>query len=170
MSAEDYRQEIAELGFDRMTIEVSSVTEAKQALAKVRAAQKELRQIKRNINMDMKIIRADYSERMATAGAGTSTLMGLFGQRRAAGQLRADAKRRLRAERDATLAPYDEVKLMIDDLLVQMDSAKLQLTGFIEDLKAEEQAKKPTTASFCPECGQRVAKTDKFCRACGCAL
>ena len=179
-SPEEYRRQIKELGFDRMEIRASSLAEAKAALTKVRSLQKQLRQIKRNINLDMKAIRAEYRQKSSDAAAFSSAFLTGVGKRKAAGKRRADAKRRLQAERDRKLAPYDNLKLMIDDLLTQMDNAKVQIGSFTEEAKAEEQAQKRTAkarktaacegapVSFCPQCGQAVVdQSDRFCRQCG---
>lgn len=175
----EYRHQISELGLDRMEIRASSLAEAKASLTKVRSLQKQLRQIKRNINLDMKAIRAEYRQMTSTAAGTSSTIVGLFGKRKLAGQMRADKKRRLNAERDRKLAPYDTLKLTIDDLLTQMDDAKAQLQNFIEEAKAEEPAQKQASearkaasrggvsTSFCPQCGHATDESDKFCRGCG---
>lgn len=175
----EYRRQISELGLDHMEILVSSLAESKAALTKVRSLQKQLRQIKRNINLDMKAIRAEYRQRVSTAAAGSSAILSLFGKRKLAGQMRAGEKRRLNAERDRKLAPYEDLKLTIDDLLVQMDAAKVRLGNLIEEAKAEEQAQKQASrvrkttsregasTKFCPQCGQAVDQSDGFCRECG---
>ena len=172
-SEEEYRQQVSDLGVDRMKIEASSLAEGKAAIANVRRLQKELRHIKRNINLEMKTIRAGYKPMIAEAG--TSGWTGLLG----GGKLRASAKRRARAMRDSKLAPYDQVKLMIDDLIVQLDGAKLQLQDFMAEAKAEEKAQKETAKAkaapkevdvdkrFCPQCGKAIDATDVFCRWCG---
>ena len=175
-SAEEYRQQVSDLGLDRIEIEASSLTEGKAAVANVRRLQKELRQIKRNINLEMKTIRAEYKQKIAEAG--TSGLTGLLAMGRGGGKFRASEKRRVRAERDSKLDPYDQVKLTIDDLIVQLDGAKLQLQDFMEEAKAEEKALKEAAKAkaapkrvdvckgFCPQCGKAVDATDVFCRWC----
>jgi F0F1-type ATP synthase membrane subunit b/b' len=176
-SAEEYRQQVSDLGLDHMEIGASSLAEGKAALADVRRLQKELRQIKRNVNLEMKTVRTQYKARIAAAG--TSGWTGLLAMGRGGSRYRASEKRRVRAERDSKLAPYDEVKLTIDDLLVQMDGAKLQLQEFIEEAKAEEKADKQAARAkaspeksnierrFCPQCGKPVDAEDVFCRWCG---
>ncbi|NPA71217.1 MAG: zinc ribbon domain-containing protein [Gammaproteobacteria bacterium] len=175
-SPKEYWQRIEELGLDHMEIEVSSIAEAKTALRRVRGLQKELRQIKKNINLDMKSIRAMYRQKMATAASTTSSIVSLFGKRKLAGQLRADEKRRLRMERDSILEPYESLKFTIDNLLLQLDAAKEQIQQFIEDTKHQSGENKQSLSStkeldtetiFCPQCGVVVEKTDKFCRNCG---
>ena len=161
-------------------ISPSSLAEAKTVLAQLRNTQKQLRQIKRCINQDMKAIRAEYRQRTSTAAATSSAIVSLLGERKLAGQMRADEKRRLNAERDRKLAPYDNLKLAIDDLLVKTDGAKALFDDFIEIAKADLQAQKQTpkaqetvpredaSLNFCPHCGQTVVdQSDRFCRQCG---
>jgi hypothetical protein len=181
-SAEQYRHQISALGLDEMRLQASSLAEAQAALDNVRSLRKQLLQIKRNINLDMKTIRAEYQQRSSSAAAGSSAVMSLLGKRKLAGSLRADEKRRLSVERDRKLAPYDNVKLTIDDLLTQMEGGKTQLGEFIEEAKAEAQAakvtsdgRKPvtpakTSTKFCKQCGKAVGMSDKFCRDCGTRL
>lgn len=135
----DDSQQILGLGLDGMEISASSVAEAKSALSRVRNLQKQLRQIKRNVNLDMKTIRAEYQQKMSTAASTSSGILTLFGQRKMAGTIRADQKRRLGQERDRALQPYQSINLQIDHLLVQLDSVKLQIDEFIEAKKAAEQ-------------------------------
>jgi len=123
-----------------MEFTVSSVSEARDVLRQIRNHQKKLRQIKRDINATMKAIRAEYRQQSSNAASGASTVLTVMGDRKAAGKVRADAKRQLRRERDIKLQPYDETKLVIDDLLLQMDSAKAKIQKFIEDTKAEKEA------------------------------
>ena len=163
-----FRERIKHIG-----ISPSSLAEVKSILAQLRNTQSQLRQIKRCINQDMKAIRAEYRQRTSTAAATSSTIVSLLGKRKLAGQMRADEKRRLIAERDRRLTPYDTVKLQVDDLLVKTDGAKALFDDFIEIAKAELQAQKSASpeeasANFCPECGQTVMdQSDKFCRKCG---
>ena len=104
--------------------------------------------------------------------------MSAFGKRRLAGQLRASEKRRLKAQRDQILSPYESVKFRIDDLLVQIDSAKAQIQAFSDRTKAEALAERKalrtektvtnvTAQRSCPRCGASLDETARFCSACG---
>lgn len=173
-SSQEYQQQILESSLARIDIEVASIAEAREALRQIRGEQKELQQLKRLINLDMKTIRAEYAERLSTAAAGASTIVALLGKRKLASQLRAEEKRRLRMERDRTLHPYTTQKLAIDGMLVRMDAAKDDLQDFIEEMKAQHKAKPSPVkkisnigARFCPQCGTAVDEHDKFCRQCG---
>jgi hypothetical protein len=67
-SAEEYRQQVSDLGLGRMQIEASSLAEGKAALARVRKLQRALGQIKRSVDLGMKIIGAAYSQEIAEPG------------------------------------------------------------------------------------------------------
>lgn len=171
-SPKEYMKQLEDLGVTRLEIKANTIIEAKSALTNVRNKQKQIRQIKRRINQGMKEIRADYKDRMASAGSGTSSMLRIFGKRGMAGKVRADAKRSLRKELNTLLAPYESLKLMIDDLLVQLDDAKIQIQDWIEEAKLDDQRVKTPSAKteqqkFCPECGNKVGIKDKFCRDCG---
>lgn len=138
MSAKEYRKRLEELGLLRkggVELSASSVPEAKQALLHIKQLQLELRNIKRELSLEMKVIRQQYQQQMPSAGSGASSVLTLFGKRKAAGSIRADAKRHVAADRDRALSDYEAVKQTVDGLLVQMESAKLSFQQFIEQHK-----------------------------------
>lgn len=126
----DYRRDLDPYN---VKLSIGSVAEAKATIKDLVQSQKALRQIKKEIDLDIKTIRAGYASRMSTAGAGASNVLTIFGQRKAAGSARADAKRKLKAEQDRQIAPYQQVKLTIDDMINQMDRAKIQLQNYITE-------------------------------------
>lgn len=130
---------------NRVGVNTSSLNEAKIVLNQLRSIQKQLRQIKRNINLDMKTIRAEYRQKASTAASFSAAILRGAGKRKKAGQVQADAKRRLIAERDIKLAPYDRIKLQIDDLLIKMDDGKNVFEVFIDMAKAELQVQAQNT-------------------------
>jgi hypothetical protein len=134
----DYCRQISELGLDKVTIRAPSVSEANAGLAKLHGSEEQLRQIERSIDLDMKAIIAECRKRVFSVSFGSAGTVGLLGERRFRGQMLTDEKRRLEAERDVRLAPYEEVKLRVDNLLAQMDNAKAQLQDYIEQAKADE--------------------------------
>ena len=180
-SAQCFLDQVAALGVNDMTIRASSEAEAKEGLRKCRALQKDLRQIKKGISLEMKQIRAEYQSKVANAGSGIATAFSLFGKRKVAGSIRADSKRAMRDERDRVLAPYDNVKGRIDNVIHQLDSVKLQLEQRVAETKAEREASKPAPRTskpkaspkgdqFCTQCGAGVGSSDRFCRECGSKL
>lgn len=123
-----------------LRFQISTVSEAKQALAEIRQIQKELRLIKRQMNDIMKAIRAKYASQSGNAGSSGATMMRLLGGKGAARKHQADAKRRLKVQRDKELQPYDSVKRLIDDALVNADRSKLQIEQWMAAAKNEDSA------------------------------
>lgn len=58
LSPKDYRQQIQALGRGELHLGAANLEEAKSELARCRRLQRELRQMKKSINMDIKSIRA----------------------------------------------------------------------------------------------------------------
>ena len=138
-SAEEYRKRIEEIvrgKWKKEAIKIEfaweSVPEAKQRLASIRQMQKELRQVKKEINVEMRAIRARYK---AQADGAQPGLVSVFRGRGAQRGSVAGKRRKLREERDRALAPYETLKLAIDDALTQLDGAKLQLQSWIDQHK-----------------------------------
>lgn len=133
-SPKDYEKRIRALGLDRK-YSIMSPTEARTAKADVAQLQKELRQIKREIDMDIKAIRGQYSERMATAAQKSSGLLTIMGKRGTAGHLLADEKRRLSQEQNRALQPYNTLKLSIDAQIVALDKVKTEIESYLSQSK-----------------------------------
>jgi hypothetical protein len=124
MEPQAFENKIAALGLERyFSITVDSPDGAKRVLSDVREVQKQLRQIKREINVAMKAIRTEYSRR-ATDVANKGALLELFSGKKAAGRLRAADKQQLAEERDRLLAPYEQLKLAIDQRVTALDDIK----------------------------------------------
>ncbi len=139
MEPRDYIREINALGIRKLSqSKVKNVSDAKNLLKGVRNMQKGVRQIKKEINLEIKTIRQQYKEKSSTAGAGSALAIGLLGQRGLARSVRASAKRGVAQERDRKIAPYEELKMKIDGMLVKMDKFKLQLEQYIQEEKARK--------------------------------
>lgn len=139
MEPRDYIRKINALGIRELSkSRVKNASDAKNLLKEVRNMQKGIRQIKKEINLEIKAIRQQYKEKSSTAGAGSALALGLLGQRGAARSIRASAKRGVAQERDRTIAPYEELKMKIDGMLIKMDRFKLQLEQYIQKEKASE--------------------------------
>lgn len=126
-SPEDYHSRALELLPRGGSFTATNAAEAKALKKQITLIQKQLRQIKSEINLEIKTIRAEFQSRSATTKS-RSTLLGILsGKRRWAGRLGAiDSQRAANARNDA-IAPYEAVKFMIDELIIQLDSGKLQL-------------------------------------------
>jgi hypothetical protein len=147
-SAQSYIDKIKELGLDTFHYSGDTIPEAKAAITEIRRIQRELRQIKREVNEDMKQIREIYREKSSYAGSGGSLVFEVLGKQKMAGQVRADAKRNLRSERDRILKPYANAKLAIDNMIVQLDDAKTKIQGVIDEVKLQEQLEKEQAEDF----------------------
>jgi hypothetical protein len=137
-TAQEYHDKLEKLTNEigSTSYDIGTVQEAKAALADVRIRQKELRQVKRDINFDLKQIRTEYKAKAETAGSGASLLFSVLGSRGSARSHRASARRGVRAERDRMLKPYEQAKSVIDELILALDKAKLQIQNFIDEEKA----------------------------------
>ena len=105
----------------------------RKALNEITLIEAELRQIKKQIALDMKSIRQNYAERSANAGSGGSAVFTIFGKRGSAGTWRANAKRQLAKEKENELKPYDHLKIQIDGIMIQIAKAKADIKEAIID-------------------------------------
>jgi hypothetical protein len=111
--------------------------------------QDQLRQIKRDVNGEMKGIRDDYRDRSAAAASITSAALSILGKRQKAGQGRADRKRQLRAERNTVLASYEALRTVIDRAIKELNGMKTGPERLIQQAEAtgREGEKKAEAAS-----------------------
>lgn len=161
-TANEYFQRFQDLGVDGMDLSVSTLDEAKRALQTCRSTQRELRQMKRDINADLKLVRQHHKEITASAGSGMATALRLFGKRKLAGSISADAKRAARSDRDAATLPYERLKRIIDDVINQLDRAKLNIENWIEEAREEEEATKPPVRATSQKKGPKVDVIDQI--------
>ncbi|HEY8997239.1 MAG TPA: zinc-ribbon domain-containing protein, partial [Edaphobacter sp.] len=61
--------------------------------------------------------------------------------------------------------------MMIDDLLLQLDGARRQITRFIQENRASRRVPDPSriqeASVYCSNCGAGMEASDKFCPQCG---
>ena len=142
-SIDDYKARVEEIlgaefanGEINLSLAADSVGEAKNLHKRLVLQQKQLRQVKREINNDMKHIRALHKQASANAQpSGGSLIMGLFGKKGYQRSDVAEQRKQLRKARDNALYPYTELKQTIDDILVQMDYGKLTIKEWLEEQK-----------------------------------
>jgi uncharacterized OB-fold protein len=167
-SPEEYRQRLTSMS---LRFSGSTIAEAEAALARCRELQGELRHMKSSVNLDIKGIRASYQHRMSSPAPIASTVFSLFGKRKLAGSIRADTRRALRIDLDKSIAPYEQVKMMIDDLLLQLDGARRQITQFIQQNKTSQRvpgsSRTQNAGVYCSSCGASMGLSDRFCPQCG---
>lgn len=134
---QEYADRIEAVGLNKIEITIGSVPEAKVAALQLRAAKKQLQQVKKEISADMRAIRATHQQQMSgtgSTGSGFMQTLGILGVKGMKGQAKsyqADAKRRVKGQQDKALAPYERLKLTVDSLISQIDVALAQIDGFI---------------------------------------
>jgi len=106
----------------------SNYTEAKDALAGLRKAQKELRALKRDVNAEMGQVRSDFQSKGVAVGKGIGTMVagGLLGKK-SVGKVNASRRDDVRRQKEIALTPYADTKNWIDDLIHTLDQAKHQV-------------------------------------------
>lgn len=121
----------------RVQLEIETAAEAKAALADIRYKQEQVRQIKREINLDMKEIQAQYQKRQLFADAAEDIFSQFSGQRKRTEQRSASAKKRkVEIERERALWPYETLKVSAGDLLLELERVKIHLQNLMEQEKA----------------------------------
>ncbi|MDI9618026.1 hypothetical protein [Methanothermobacter sp.] len=102
-----YKEQVEELGIEGLEINPSSREEALELLREVEGYIKNLKRIRYNLHMDMRIIRRQYLKRMKDP------------------KVRGDLQKRrsILDERDDILGPYEGVDRMIDALLDELDES-----------------------------------------------
>ncbi len=125
-----YQQRAAELintilPNGRGTLTWNSPAQAKQLLGQIRMVQKGLRLVKKDIAITMKTIRSAVTTQSTTMNR--SILVSVFFGVRAAGRVRALNREGIRQKEIQILAPYQAVSRSIDDALLRLDAAKLQI-------------------------------------------
>lgn len=122
-----YKEQVEELGVEGLEINPSNREEALELLEEVEGYIKNLKRIRYNLHMDMRIIRRQYLERMRDP------------------EVKGDLRKRksILDERDDILGPYEGVDRMIDALLEELDEsaqflreyAGLEDTGVASDIE-----------------------------------
>lgn len=109
-----YKEQVEELGIEGIEIDPSSEEEALRILREVEDAIRNLKRIRYNLHMDMRLIRREYLEKMRDP------------------DIRGDVKRRraLMDERDNLLGPYEGVDRIIETLLEQLEEASIFLREY----------------------------------------
>ncbi|MFB2623249.1 MULTISPECIES: hypothetical protein [Methanothermobacter] len=102
-----YKEQVEELGVEGLEINPSTREEALELLEEVEEYIKNLKRIRYNLHMDMRIIRMQYLEKMRDPG------------------VKDDLRKRksIMDERDDLLGPYEGVDRIIDALLDELDES-----------------------------------------------
>lgn len=133
ITAAQYQHQLAGLSLEVLDQPLTSKADAQEALPKIVAIQDQLQQIEQGINLDLHVMRSQYQARIASAeaGGGSSRIM-VSAKRRMGGSQRAGEEARLTAERDEKVAPYQDLKTKVVEILVKVGAARSKaekLTG-----------------------------------------
>lgn len=123
---DEFIEDLQQGGFFEIDVHASTLAEARSEKKRLTLMQKQLRQLRKEAIQSQKEIRALTSEAIAMAPNQSTVLFGIFGKRRA-------TKSELRVDREVALKPYDKMKIMIDEIILKLDGAKLQLEEFIAE-------------------------------------
>jgi len=124
ITAAQYQHQLSELSLDILDMALTSKTEAQEALPKIIAVQNQLQQIEQGINLELHVMRSQYQARIAGAEAGGSSRIMVSAKRRIGSSQRANEEARLTAERDEKVAPFQDLKSKVAELLVKAGGAR----------------------------------------------
>jgi len=140
-----YRHQIEQLDLDSIRLEGLTPEEAQRSLDAVADLQAHAQEIERAIHLDIQVIRTQFQRLERAASAGVSNQSNLTSKRRMSSRVRDEEVAKVDTERDARLAPYEEVRQEIEKLLASAGSARTALEGQLEQEKAAKQPGDPGT-------------------------
>lgn len=108
----------------------SNVEEAKTMKKDLDVRKKRLRLIKREVNVEMKRIRSNYKQKRANTTGGLAELLG------SGSKERGRKKRSLTREKRSVLAPYEELKHVIDETVLKIDTAQFRIDEWVQRAEA----------------------------------
>jgi len=98
------------------------LSELESAGGEVAERQETLRQLLEEVNREIVALRAQYHTRLLSANSGAGGSRVLTSNKRAAsGGRRAEDVARLEEERDAKMAPFQEIKTSIEEALARLE-------------------------------------------------
>lgn len=111
---------------DRMefSIDLDTPVKAKVALGKIIIMQKELRLLKKEINAEIKVIRAKYAEEISRVGTDFwSSLV----RTRSTIKVNSLKKNSIKKDQLSEIEPYNELIRIIDNNMIVLDKAKIDI-------------------------------------------
>lgn len=118
------------LGGSELRVKASNAEEAKLLAKQMTIMQKEITALKKDVSATMKDLRSHFTAEKTEVRAGL--ISSVFGGKKDQGQDRAKQKEKLRKEQEKVLAPYEAIGRSADDLLLQIDKAKLEIGKWLQ--------------------------------------
>lgn len=137
---EVYKQRIGDILRGRTQLSAKTIPEARLMLRQMSQVQKELRQVKKEINLTMKSLRSQYADQkedVARSTFGKGLLQGFFG-RKSVSRMDAAQKNSIRQTQNKHLAPYEDLMRQIDGIILEYDGLKLKAESWITQAQAEQ--------------------------------
>jgi len=106
------------------SLDVETPEKAKTALEKIIIMQKELRLLKKEINAEIKIIRAKYAEEISKVG---TDFWSTFARNRSGIKLNSMKKTSMKNEQASEIEPYNGLIRIIDSNMIALDKATLKI-------------------------------------------
>ena len=121
-------------------------SEAKALLIRLRSIQKELRLLKMEVSATVSSVKSEFTTARTSVGKsfGATLAAGFFG-RRTMGLVNAAQREDLRRNKIDSLEPYEGVKRIIEQILHQLETIKVQI-----ELSPEYQVRTPKRATATP--------------------
>jgi len=130
---QDYERRIKQTLEGKTRFDINTAAEAQLALRQIVQLQKELRQIKKEIGLTIKSLRAQYADQkegVSKAGFGKGVMQGVFGKKSVA-RMDAAQKDRIRQNQNKQLAPYEALQSNIDRFILEYDGQKVKLDAWV---------------------------------------
>jgi hypothetical protein len=119
-----YQHQLADLKIDILDKPLTSKVDAQAALTEINALKDHLLQMEQSLNLDLHVLRSQFQARRAAAEAGSSSRIMVSAKHRVGGSQRVDEENKLAAERDEKLAPFQELKSQVTELLDKVEAAR----------------------------------------------
>jgi hypothetical protein len=113
-----------------LSFKLDSASEAKLLKTKLNIFQKELRLLKREINLEISNIRSKYSTERSNIG---TDFWSTFARTRGTIKANSMKKASLKEEELSEIEPYKGLIRLIDDNMIALDKAKLQINEYLEN-------------------------------------
>jgi hypothetical protein len=110
-----YKSQLEDLGLDQVKIEGITRSDAQSALTRLKDIHTHLKDLETGLNMDMHALRSQYQGRIAALSITTHH------------KAKVEEEQRAEEERNAKLAPYEEVKSQVQALLVTLEEKRTAL-------------------------------------------